>query len=435
MNDRSTIMVRAQRLPIPAPTDQEGQAAGSAWVIARRSLAVRQLTPTGTSGAAESTLSSRFTRVPFTCSTVRSERPTSLATSSTRMPSALSRRTADAVQPSGGRPLQPPRIESTQRRWPARIVARILWVRHPKWAIEPYSTADPRRTLVMRSGGSQAERVAGPPTGVARGPTAGAEQSDKERYHVKSNSMRFPVVILLGLVAAISAACSSNTSSATPFAGKTPAQVLAMAHAAALAKGSQHWVEDVKIGSGTSLQFVTDAGTPQGKQTITGTSGTGTVLLVSAQMAYAKGDATFLEQNLQVPSDEASTYAGRWIAVPSSSPSFGGLTLGLTVPPLLPREAPSAPLRLTKLTTIDGKSVMGVTGGFDTSEAAEGWVGTQVLYISTVAPYVSIAMTQHGTMAGGATITDSNHTSDYGESVVVTAPSGSIPISSIPGTS
>jgi len=244
-----------------------------------------------------------------------------------------------------------------------------------------------------------------------------------------------PAVILLGLVGAISAASSSSTSSATAFAGKTPEQVVAMANAAALAKKSMHWVEDVKMGSGTTLQFVSDSGMTQGKQIITGTSGKGTVLLVSTQMAYAKGDATFLEQNLQVPQGEATQYAGRWIAVPSSSSSFAGLALGLTLSPLLPREAPSAPLRLTKPTTIDGKSVVGVTGGFDTSEGEQGWAGTQVLYISTVAPHVPIAWTQHGTMAGGAAISDSSHTSDYGESVVVTAPANFIPISSIPGAS
>ena len=241
-------------------------------------------------------------------------------------------------------------------------------------------------------------------------------------------------VTLLGSVAAISAAASSRTSSGTPFAGKTPAQVLGMAKAAALKKGSVHWVEDVKIGSGTTFHIFSDAGRTQGKQIVTGTAGTGTILLVSAEKLYAKGDATFLEQNLPVPQHEATKYAGRWIAVPSSSSDYAGFASGLTVSSMLPGQAPSAPLHFTKPITIDGKSVVGVSGNFDRSEGKTGWVGTQVLYISR-APYLPMEMTQHGTISDGERITDTSHMSDYGESVVVTAPAKSIPISSIPGTS
>jgi len=241
--------------------------------------------------------------------------------------------------------------------------------------------------------------------------------------------------IVLALVAAISAACGSSTSNTTPVTDKTAARLLAAAQTAALAKGSMHWVEDVRIGSGTTLHTVTDAGVTQGKQIITGTSGTGTILLVSAQMLYARGDATFLEQMVQLPRNEATKYAGHWIAVSSSNSAYSGLALGLTVSPLVPRYAPSVPLRLMKATTIDGKSVVGVSGGFDASEAETGWSGTQVLYISPPPPRLPIAMTQHGTVSGGEAITDAAHMSDYGEPVVVRAPSNSIPISSIPGTS
>jgi hypothetical protein len=244
--------------------------------------------------------------------------------------------------------------------------------------------------------------------------------------------------VAISLVGSVSlTACSSGKSSSTSsngLSGKSPAQVLAMAKAAALAKGSMRWVEDVKIGGGIEhFVYVTDAGVTQGKQIITGSIGSGTELLVSAQMAYAKGDATFLAYNLQVPQDEATKYAGRWIAVPSSSSEYAGLAAGLTASPLPPRLAPSAPLRFTKPTTIDGKSVVGVSGAFDTPEREAGWSGTQVLYISTAAPYLPVELTQHGTMSNGVTITDANHTSRYGESVVVRAPANSIQISSIPG--
>jgi hypothetical protein len=252
---------------------------------------------------------------------------------------------------------------------------------------------------------------------------------------MKSGFMRVTAAVVLAVVAVISAACSSSPSSSSPFAGKTPAQVLAMAKAAALGKGSMHWVEHVKLGSSGTVQLVTDAGMTHGRQAVTGSGGTATFLVVSPHMAYVKGDATSLAAYLQMPRPEAAKYAGRWIAVPSSSPAYAGAALGLTVSPLLPRVAPSAPLRFTKPTTIDGKSVVGVSGSFDTPEAAAGWAGTQVLYISTAAPYLPIELTQHGTAGNRQPLTDASHMSGYGEPVVVTAPAHSIPISSIPGMS
>jgi hypothetical protein len=253
-------------------------------------------------------------------------------------------------------------------------------------------------------------------------------------HHMKSSFMRLPATIVLALVAVISAACSSSPPGTSPFAGKTPAQVLAMAKAAALGKGSMHWVEHTKVGS-SILQFVTDAGMTHGSQVVTGSGGTATFLVVSPQMAYAKGDATSLATYLQVPRHEAMKYAGRWIAVPSSSPAYAGLALGLTLSSMLPGITPSAHLRFTQPATIDGKSVIGVSGSFDAPEAANGWAGKQVLYISTVAPYLPIELTQHGTLGNGQALTDASHMSDYGGPVVVTAPAHSIPISSIPGMS
>jgi hypothetical protein len=257
---------------------------------------------------------------------------------------------------------------------------------------------------------------------------------------MRSNFMRLLAVTALTLVAASSAACSSSTSSgssstpsASPFAGKTPAQVLAMATAAALAKGSVHVVDDDNIGGVGTMHWVTDAGTPQGKQIGAGSIGNCTILVTSAQVAYVRGNATCLENTLQVRPHEATTYAGQWIAVPSSSSEYAGLVTGVTDSSMMTGVTPSAPLRFTKPTTIDGKSVMGISGGL--GPYATGSVGTQVLYISTAAPYLPVAFVLHGTQSNGKPLTSSSHMSNYGESVVVTEPAHSILISSIPGTS
>ena len=206
-----------------------------------------------------------------------------------------------------------------------------------------------------------------------------------------------------------------------------------MATAAALAKGSVHWVADENVG-GVTTHWVTDAGTTQGKQIGTGSiTGNCTILVTSAQVAYFRGDTACLEEGFQFPGQEATKYAGQWIAVPSSSSGYGDLVTGLTASSNMTGATPSAPLRFTKPTTIDGRSVIGISGGL--GPFATGYVGTQVLYISTAAPYLPVAVVLHGTQSNGPPMTSSAHMSDYGESVVVTEPAHSIPISSIPGTS
>jgi hypothetical protein len=119
--------------------------------------------------------------------------------------------------------------------------------------------------------------------------------------------------------------------------------------------------------------------------------------------------------------------------VPPSSPGYGNLVAGVNDSSVMTGVTPSAPLRFTRPATIDGKNVVGISGGL--GPYATRSVGTQVLYISTAAPYLPVACVLHGTQSNGKPLTSSIHMSNYGESVVVTEPAHSIAVSSIPGTS
>jgi hypothetical protein len=71
--------------------------------------------------------------------------------------------------------------------------------------------------------------------------------------------------------------------------------------------------------SGMPGHIVTDAGTTQGIQVTAGPpTGTATIRLVSPKMLYVRGNSTFLEGN-QMTQQNATKYAGKWIAIPSSS--------------------------------------------------------------------------------------------------------------------
>lgn len=154
------------------------------------------------------------------------------------------------------------------------------------------------------------------------------------------------------------------------------------------------------------------------------------MVLAPTNVLYVRGNAAFLEQNMDLPATDATTYAGRWIAVPSRSAAFATLALGLTLPSMLPRQAPSAPLELLAPMTIDGQRVEGIAGNFDAPEAKMGWSGRQVLYVTTASPHLPVALTQQGSANGGA-LTTSVRYSDYGQSVVVRAPADATAISSI----
>jgi hypothetical protein len=194
-----------------------------------------------------------------------------------------------------------------------------------------------------------------------------------------------------------------------------------------MAKGSVHDVGDYNF-AGEPVHNVYDLSTTQGKQVSIGSSnGNGTFVVMSPQMAYVQGDTTALEQNLQMNRDDARKYAGKWIAVPSSSSFYAGASSGLTVSSLLTNVTPSAPLSLTKPTTIDGKSVVGVSGGLPSW--AQPYVGTFVLYISTEAPYLPVADVVHGIDGSGKTMTGTDHMSNFGKPLNLTAPANSIPIS------
>jgi len=233
----------------------------------------------------------------------------------------------------------------------------------------------------------------------------------------------------LGMMGSVGLASGiSGASSANPFSGKTPAQVLAMSRVAALAEGSVHVVENNTF-DGMPGHVVTSAGTTQGRQVLTGPyTGNATILLASARVLYVRGNVTFLG-GYRMTQEEATKYADKWIAIPSSSPYFAGTASFLTVSSVMTGVTPSAPLGFTKPKTFAGKRVVGISGG-PGPYTPSGSIGTQVLYISTAKPYLPVALVAHITLSAGA-LSFTDTFSRYGARVAVKAPANSIPISSI----
>ncbi len=245
----------------------------------------------------------------------------------------------------------------------------------------------------------------------------------------------FKVAVTIALVSAVSlTACSSSKSSGTSsngLSGKTPAQVVAIVEAAATAKGSMHWVAKNCVLIGTC---VTDVASGTGKQTVTTTRDGNAIFVVLPNMAYVQADATWLHEVMSFTPKSASIYAGQWISDPSTDVTnyenlSQGVTLQSTLDNVVPTGTPATPLAFTKASTFDGKSVVGVSGAIP---SGTGPAGTEVMYVSTAAPYLPVGEVTHITInakSGEETV----RYSDWGKRISVTAPANAIPFSSVNG--
>jgi hypothetical protein len=198
--------------------------------------------------------------------------------------------------------------------------------------------------------------------------------------------------------------------------------------AAAKRQGSVHLNEsDIPPGGGTY-----DVASDRGKQTISEGSQGDAVLLVLPDIAYMKGDAAFLENSLGLSISNASQYAQKWISfVPSDTAyNYQQIVSGDTLGSALSESVPSGRLRLTSERTVDGQNVVGLSGGLADTLSQGGAKGSEVLYVSDVAPYLPVELVESGTYeghSGSSTLTFSS----WGEPISVTAPSGATPESAI----
>jgi hypothetical protein len=230
-----------------------------------------------------------------------------------------------------------------------------------------------------------------------------------------------------GILAAVLVFAVGSSGATNGLAGRSATQVLAVTMAAATRQGSVHLAEsDQPTGGGTY-----DVGSNRGMQTIDeGNEGKAT-LLVLPGIAYLKGDATFLESQVGLSVSEASAYAERWISfVPNdNSYDYQQLVAGDTLSSALSESTPSGRLTLKSERIIDGQSVVGLSGGLG-SLGVSGAKGSEVLYVSTVSPYLPVEFVVSGTYAGhsGTSVVTF---SDWGEPISVIAPSGATPESSI----
>lgn len=252
---------------------------------------------------------------------------------------------------------------------------------------------------------------------------------------VRSARKTFVLAAAAALASLTLAACSSDPPLSFPelmpgggLSGYTPSQVLSIATSAAERQGSVRIVS-VEISGGQRFDSVYDVDRSKGKQTISGASGTATILVLPG-VGYQRGDATFLQSSEGFPPAAAAALAGRWISFRPGQPGYRQVVAGDTLGSALTDATPTGQLSLLAPTTINGQQVVGVSGSVSADQVASGATGTAVLYVSETSPHLPVESVEH-LVQNNQPATSTMTFSRWGQTVTVVAPSQSTPITSL----
>jgi hypothetical protein len=169
----------------------------------------------------------------------------------------------------------------------------------------------------------------------------------------------------LGLLAGLLAGCTGGSSpkpaASSGLAALPAKEILSRADAAATAAGSLHFYSTTKAGS-SSIIFNDDSASSGGRQDITISGGGKMTVLVVHSVGYVNGNATALSGFLGIPNPPAVQLAGRWISFTSGDPSYKLVVTGVTTSSVLSEINPVGTLTKTGPMTLDGQSVVAVSG-------------------------------------------------------------------------
>jgi len=199
----------------------------------------------------------------------------------------------------------------------------------------------------------------------------------------------------------------------------------------ATSRQSSFHFEEVATEATAGIDVVADVGANRGREfiTLTGSGKSGHVeILLVAKTAYFKGDLFGLESFTHIGAALAKKYAGRWISVPSTNSGFASVTGTLTVLGVA-NQLVLLPGTLTRgaATTTSGVPTLPIAA----ADSASGGVLRLTEYVS--AKGVALPVLVEGTTS--ATSTGTRHIKvtfgHWGESVVVGAPTGTVPITAV----
>lgn len=229
---------------------------------------------------------------------------------------------------------------------------------------------------------------------------------------------KIAIVGVVGLASCLAACGGSSTpTSSSGITGLSASQVLARTKSAVLQQGSVH-IQVRGSAKGTNATFSEDSGRSEGRQDITVGSNHAQVVLVSG-VAYIEGDQQTLQNFFGLSPAASARGAGKWIAIHSSDPQYKDVTSGVTLSSALDQILPTGTLTKQTVAAVQGRQVVAVHGQLPNSPP-----GT--LYVAATGNPLPVEET-----AGDSTGTETVTFSNWGESISLSAPAGSVTISSL----
>jgi hypothetical protein len=261
---------------------------------------------------------------------------------------------------------------------------------------------------------------------------------------------RAKVGLMIGLVVLVGAIAGgvvfATHSGTSPPAIQTPTEANSDLYAAAMASGSFHYVV---VSSGTDAGHAVtstqngDNSRTEGVQYNTDGPSNSEVIVINS-MAYMRANLAMMENAFGYSSSEAAPYVGRWIAFAPTDSPYSSIAAGVTTgstwgnSSVSPSDLlPHTPVSVSNVSTFNGVSVQSVQYSLHgTNQAAHAtYSGSEAILFSAAKPHLPANLTEQLSLTA-------NHQpshevlkvtfSRWGEPVTVTAPTDSIPYSTLP---
>jgi len=231
----------------------------------------------------------------------------------------------------------------------------------------------------------------------------------------------------LGLAAALLAGCTGaggqKPAASSGLAALSAKEILSRADAAAAAAGSLHFSSTTKAGK-SSIIFTDDSASGGGRQDITISDGGKMTVMVVHSIGYVNGNATALSGFLGIPDMTAVQLAGHWISFTSGDPAYKLVVNGVTTSSVLSEINPVGTLTKTGPMTVDGQSVVAISGPAPASDGMPAGSKVTVYVAATGRPLPISCLEGSGRNQTRITL------SRWGEHVSLAAPRQAIPLPS-----
>jgi hypothetical protein len=243
-----------------------------------------------------------------------------------------------------------------------------------------------------------------------------------------------PQIVRSVLAPSLCLTCLGLAAAASP-AGAGPlsaSQLLSQGVSAADKAGSMSFNDHTA--SGKLVQTLTGAiSAPTAAESLTTTGLPALQVMLVGTTIYVQAGASVLESTMGLPAAASTANAGKWISVQSGDSAFSQLSGQLTLSAELNTYIPATALRRGKTTTVAGHRVIPITGRPASSASNKGESVAVALYLSTKAPYLPVGGSLISAKKGTAGVKEIAVFSNWGKTVVLTAPTGAVPFSSLVG--